>query len=112
MALEFAEESHYTQVKAKSLNGLAEIYRRQQKFELALDNHLAAIELLDKIGAKCDLAEAYFHLGLTYKSMGKERESRINVEKAILFFNEIEAPKQIEKDNYQLTIKNEQLSLK
>ncbi len=80
MALKFAEESHYTQVKAKSLNGLAEIYRVNQEFELALENQLAAIELLDKIGAKCDLAEAYFQLGLTYKSMGhretKSGESR------------------------------------
>ena len=80
MALKFAEKSHYTQVKAKSLNGLAEIYRKQnQQFELALENHLAAIELLDKIGAKCDLAEAYFQLSLTYQSMGKESESRVNV---------------------------------
>ena len=102
MALKFAEESHYTQVKAKSLNGLAEIYRRQQEFNFALNNHLEVIELLDKIGAKCDLAEAYFQLNLTYEST--RRESRVNNEKAIRLFKEIEAPKQVEKVNHQLTI--------
>ncbi len=106
MALNFAEKSHYMQVKAKSLSGLAEIYRRQEEFELALENHLAAIELLDKIGAKCDLAEAYFQLSLTYNSMGKEGESWVNVEKAVRLFKEIEAPKQVEKVNYQLSIIN------
>jgi len=102
MALKFAEESHYTQVKAKSLNGLAEIYRRQQEFDWALNNHLEVIELLDKIGAKCDLAEAYFQLSLTYQDMGNLNESRVNIEKAIRLFDEIEAPKQVEKVSEQL----------
>ncbi len=106
MALKFAEESHYTQVKAKSLNGLAEIYRKQEDFELALKNHLAAIELLDKIGAKCDLAEAYFQLSLTYKNIGSDSRSQVNADKAIRLFKEIEAPKQVEKINYQLSINN------
>ncbi len=101
MALNFAEESHYTQVKAKSLNGLAEIYRINQEFESALNNHLEAIELLDKIGAKCDLAEAYFQLGLTYRSMGKEGESRVNIGKAVRIFEEIKAPKQVGKVSEQ-----------
>ena len=102
MAFKFAESSHYTQVKAKSLNGLAEIYRRNQEFELAVNNHLEAIELLDKIGAKCDLAEAYFQLGLTYKNMEREDESQENIEKAIQLFDEIGAPKQMEKIRCQL----------
>ena len=106
MALKFAESSHYTQVKAKSLSGLAEIYRKNQEFESALTNHLQAIELLDKIGAKCDLAEAYFQLGLTYKCMEKEIESRVNLEKAIKLFSEIKAPRQIDKINENLTINN------
>ncbi|MDY6898206.1 MAG: tetratricopeptide repeat protein [Cyanobacteriota bacterium] len=104
MALKFAEESHYTQVKAKSLNGLAEIYRINQEFDLALDNHLSAIELFDKIGAKCDLAEAYYQLGLTYIDMGNESESRDHVDKAILLFREIEAPKQVEKISERLAV--------
>ncbi|MGB3637174.1 MAG: tetratricopeptide repeat protein, partial [Rivularia sp. (in: cyanobacteria)] len=110
MALKFAESSHYTQVQAKSLNGLAEIYRRQKTFESALENHLAAIELLDKIGAKCDLAEAYFQLGLTYQGMIKEADSKVNLEKALGLFKEINAPKQVERitgniDDYQQKVR-------
>lgn len=96
-ALLFAQESHYTQVKAKTLNGLAEIHRQQEQFELALSNHLEAIELLDKIGAKCDLAEAYFQLGLTYKKMKNPDESKINFNRAIQLFTDMEAPKQVKK---------------
>lgn len=95
-ALLFAQESHYTQVKAKTLTGLAEIHRQQEQFELALSNHLEAIELLDKIGAKCDLAEAYFQLGLTYQKM-KLEDSKINFDQAIQLFTQMEAAKQVEK---------------
>ncbi|GAA6617284.1 tetratricopeptide repeat protein [Scytonema sp. NUACC26] len=97
MALTFAEESHYTQVKAKTLCGIAEIYRQQVKFELAIVNHLEALELLQKIGAKCDLAIAYFQLGLTYSKIDNRQESRICFERAIRLFTEMQAPKQIKK---------------
>ncbi|MEH1786277.1 MAG: tetratricopeptide repeat protein [Nostoc sp.] len=96
-ALTFAEESHYMQVKAKTLNGLAEIHRQQTDFALALANHTEAIELLDKIGAKCDLAEAYFQLGLTNQKMAKPDENQMNFNRAIQLFTEIKAPKQVEK---------------
>lgn len=42
------------------------MHHLQNQFELAY-HHNQAIELLDKIGAKCDLAVAYFQLGLTYQ---------------------------------------------
>jgi tetratricopeptide (TPR) repeat protein len=96
-ALTVAEESHYMQVKAKTLNGLAEINRQQADFKLALANHTEAIELLDKIGAKCDLAEAYFQLALTYQKMAKPDESKMNFNRAIQLFTEIKAPKQVAK---------------
>ncbi|WP_392533551.1 tetratricopeptide repeat protein [Nostoc sp. C117] len=96
-ALTFAEESHYMQVKAKTLNALAEIHRQQADFELALTNHREAIELLEKIGAKCDLAEAYFQLGLTYQKMLRPDESEINFYQAIQLFTEIKAPKQVQR---------------
>ncbi|WP_375515829.1 tetratricopeptide repeat protein [uncultured Nostoc sp.] len=85
------------QVKAKTLNGLAEIHRQQADFALALTDHTEAIELLDKIGAKCDLAEAYFQLGLTYQKMAKPDESQMNFNRGIQLFTEIKAPKQVEK---------------
>jgi tetratricopeptide (TPR) repeat protein len=96
-AISFAEESHYTQVKGKALTGLAELYREQGDFETALSHHSESIELLEKIGAKCDLAEAYYQLGLTYQKMSNAQNSQENFDKAIQLFSEMEAPKQVEK---------------
>ncbi|MCG8364803.1 MAG: NB-ARC domain-containing protein [Pseudanabaenales cyanobacterium] len=105
-AISFAEESHYIQVKARSLSGLAELYRQQQAFEPAIANHQEAINLLDEIGAKCDLAEAYFQLGLTHHVTGEINKSKQNFEQAMGLFKEINAPKQVAKvlaANLQLT---------
>jgi len=96
-AIEFAEETHYTQVRAKALYGLAELYRIQEDFTIALSHHSESIALLDQIGAKCDLAEAYYQLALTYQKMGKIDQSQENFDKAIQLFEEMEAPNQVEK---------------
>ena len=73
-AIPFAEKTHYTQVKAKALSGMAELYQEQGEFATALSHHSESIELLDKIGAKCDLAEAYYQLALTYQKMSDVKE--------------------------------------
>ncbi|MBW4492618.1 MAG: tetratricopeptide repeat protein [Oscillatoria princeps RMCB-10] len=96
-AILFAEETHYPQVKAKALTGLAELYREQGNFTTALDNHSESIKILDKIGAKCDLAEAHYQLALTYQKMENFVQSQENFDKAIQLFTEMEAPKQIER---------------
>lgn len=96
-AIAFAEESHYTQVKGKALDGLAQLYRVKEEFTTALSHHLESIELLEKIGAKCDLAEAYYQLGLTYQKMSETENSQANFDKAIQLFSQMEAPKQVEK---------------
>ncbi len=96
-AIEFAKKSKYTQVGAKALTGLAELYRIQNNFEEALSKHSESIKILDKIGTKCDLAEAYFQQGLTYQKMGEFENSQVNFDKAIELFTEMEAPKQVEK---------------
>jgi tetratricopeptide (TPR) repeat protein len=75
-AIALAEKTHYTQVKAKALSGMAELYREQGEFATALSHHSESIELLDKIGAKCDLAEANYQLALTYQKMGDAEKSQ------------------------------------
>lgn len=96
-AISFSEASYYPQVKAFALTGLAELYRYKQNFDKAFSHHLESIKLLDEIGAKCDLAEAYYQLGLTLQVVGRLDESNKNFQKAIRLFNEIEAPKQVER---------------
>ncbi|HEY9849165.1 MAG TPA: tetratricopeptide repeat protein [Leptolyngbyaceae cyanobacterium] len=96
-ALEFAEESHYTQVKAKTLNGLAELYRRQNALDTALEYHQQAIALLDTIGAICDLANAYLQLGLTYEAIGRSQLCEETLNKALQLFGQMQAIKQVER---------------
>ncbi|MEG5048461.1 tetratricopeptide repeat protein [Microcoleus sp. B4-C1] len=86
-----------TQVKGKALTGIAEIYRIQGEFETALSHHSESIDILEKIAAKCDLAEAYYQRALTYQKMGQCDQSQEYFDKAIQIFNEMEAPKQVEK---------------
>jgi tetratricopeptide (TPR) repeat protein len=93
----YAEENNFTQVKAKAISCLGELYREQQEFDKSLLYHLQSITILDKIGAKSDLAEAYYQLALTNQKKGEVNQSRENFESAIALFQEMQAPKQIEK---------------
>lgn len=59
-AIKFANQSNYTQVRAKALTGLGELHRIQGDFATAIPLYQESLALLDEIRAKCDLAEAYF----------------------------------------------------
>lgn len=96
-ALEFAEASHYIQVKAKTLNGLAELCRQQQDLDVALAYHNEAIALLDTIGATCDLANAYLQLGLTYQQLGQPQPGQEALNRALQLFQQMQATKQVER---------------
>lgn len=93
----FAENTYYTQLQAKSLTGLAELYREKEEFDLAFKYHSKSIKLLDQLCAKCDLAEAYFQQALTYKEVDNIQKNQENSNIAIQLFSQIEAPKQVEK---------------
>lgn len=96
-AIEYAEQVNYPQVKAKALTGLGELHRIQGGYAKAIPLHQESIALLDKIRAKCDLAEAYFQCALTYQEMGETANSQENFEAALKLFREIDAPKQIDR---------------
>ncbi|MBF2029801.1 MAG: tetratricopeptide repeat protein [Oscillatoriales cyanobacterium C42_A2020_001] len=98
-----SEENHFTQIRAKALHGIAQLHREQQDFEAALCYHTNAIQLLDKIGAKCDLAEAYYQLGLTYHRMGDREQRTTHLQHALRLFNEIQAPKQAQQVHQTLS---------
>ncbi|ARV59976.1 hypothetical protein BZZ01_16310 [Nostocales cyanobacterium HT-58-2] len=93
----YAKNSPYTQAKTKALSGLAQLYREQEEFTQAVACHEKAIKVLGEIGAKLDLAEAYYQLALTHQRMSEAAKSRENFEKAIALFQEMQAPRQIEK---------------
>ncbi|WP_231505868.1 tetratricopeptide repeat protein [Planktothrix serta] len=96
-AISFAQETNFTQVKAKALTGLGELYRMQGDFTTALTHHQESIEILEQIGAKCDIAEAYYQQALTYQQMGDRENSQPNFDNAIQLFTEIEAPRRVER---------------
>ncbi len=93
----YSEANHFTQINANALHGIAQLYREQQAFELAVSHHQQAIKLLGKIGAKCDLAEAHLQLGITYKTMSQAEKSRMEFYRAMRLFTEMEAPKRVER---------------
>ena len=95
--ISYTENSPFAQAKTNALNGLAQLHREQGNLETALDFHREAISVLNEIGAKCDLAEAYYQLALTNQKMGEVVQSRENCEKAIALFTEMQAPRQVEK---------------
>ena len=92
-----SEENKFMQIKARAISCLAEINREQQKFDQAISQHLKAIEMLYIIGAKGDLAEAYYQLAVTYQKLGEVKNSQENFDNAIRLFQEMQAPKQVEK---------------
>ena len=98
-ALDFAEKSNYYQVKANALNGLAIIERIQNSCDQAIFYHCASIDILKNIGAKCDLAEVYFQLGLTYQVMGEHDQAQEYKAKALELFEQMAAPKQCDRVN-------------
>ncbi len=97
-ALSFSEASQYTQVKAKTLTGLGIIQRHQCQYAEAIEFHQQAITLLETLGAKCDLAEAYYQLGLTYQTAGddyqKYRQEAITLFEAMTAFRQIKKVEQ------------------
>ena len=99
LALSLAKENQYKQAIANILSSFAEVYRELKEFDLAYSHHYDAIETLYCLGAKCDLAEAYFQLGLTYHAMGENDQVETYKAKALELFEQMEAPKQIERVN-------------
>jgi tetratricopeptide (TPR) repeat protein len=99
LAIDYANDSNYTQVMAKGILGFAMIHRYSNNLQASLSSNLEVIKLLKVIKAKPDLAEAYFQLGLTYQAMGEHDQAEEYKAKALELFAQMEAPKQIERVN-------------
>ncbi|BAZ07360.1 tetratricopeptide repeat protein [Calothrix sp. NIES-3974] len=95
--ISYSEENNFTQVQGKAISCLAEIKREQNLLTEACIEHQKAIEILKKMGAKCDLAEAYYQCAITQRKCGQWNLSNDNFVQAMNIFTEIDAPKQFEK---------------
>ncbi|NEP17014.1 MAG: tetratricopeptide repeat protein [Leptolyngbya sp. SIO4C1] len=94
-AIAFADAGHYLQVKAKALTGLAICYRQQGALSEALAYHQQSIELLEAIGATCDLAEAYYECALTQQASSPQQAATAQ-QRAVALFTQINAPHRIQ----------------
>jgi tetratricopeptide (TPR) repeat protein len=96
--LAFCESGNYLQIHGRTLNGLAQLYRQQGDLQRARETHERSIEILDRLGAKCDLAEAYYQAGLTCHQAGDLTQSQLYLDfHAHKLFTEIDAPQQLAK---------------
>ncbi|MBD2667181.1 TPR repeat-containing protein [Richelia sinica FACHB-800] len=93
----YSELTYFRQGEGFYLFSLGDIYRKHNKNQYSLEFYGKSIQIFEEISAKCDLAEAYYQLGLTYQKMGEIENSNTNFNEAIRLYQEIEAPKQVEK---------------
>ena len=105
-AIAFSRSSHYTQIEAKSLVGLATV-ERHNNWQQANSYYQQAIKLLEQIGAKCDLAAAYFQWGIGLQANQQIIDARECFNKAIELYQQIPAPKQVERINKNLIRNND-----
>jgi tetratricopeptide (TPR) repeat protein len=108
-AIAQADRNQYSTIKAKALNGIAELYREQGEFDAALLHHAEAIQILDRASAKLDRAEACYQLALTEKTLGEIEKSQENFDRAMQFFGDMEAIKQVEKVELAMTKNKEKI---
>lgn len=100
-AIASATEGHYLQVRGQALNGLAVLHRLQGNCDRALVHHAEAIDILEMIDAKCDLANALFQQGLTYQMQDSHTQAQQNFDQAIELFQAINAPNQVQRIRHQ-----------
>lgn len=98
-AIKFANDSDYPQVKAMALYGIGEIERINNELPSSLSYIQESVDILQRIAAVPDLAEAYFQLSLTYQAIGKYGQVEEYKAKAIELFEQMEAPKQCDRVN-------------
>lgn len=96
-AIAHCQIHQFTVLEARAISCLAALYREQGELTLAIHKHLEAIDSMTKVSDKCNLAKAYYQLGLTYQRMGNISERQESFNKAIALFNDMPAPKQVEK---------------
>jgi len=94
-AINYSNESAFIQVQAIANYGVGEVYRKTNNYQSSVNILNKSVFALNHLGAKADLAEAYFQLGLTYQAMGEHNQAEEHKVKALEFFAKMEAPKQI-----------------
>ncbi|MCF4967571.1 tetratricopeptide repeat protein [Nostoc sp. CMAA1605] len=96
-AIQHCQHNQFSVLEARATSCLAALYREQGEFTMAISKHQEAIANMNRVADKCNLAKAYYQLGLTYQRIGGTQQSLENFNRAIALFNDMPAPKQVEK---------------
>jgi tetratricopeptide (TPR) repeat protein len=87
--------SNHTQIHARALSYMGRLCAAEADFSNAVAYHKQAICLLERLAAQCDLAEAHFLAGLTWKEKGEAVECRKHFAQAERLFAAIGAAAQV-----------------
>jgi tetratricopeptide (TPR) repeat protein len=92
-----SKQFSYPLAKGLAFSSIAEVYLQEKQLKQTTRKLGKAEIILREIEAKCDLAEVCFQFGLTYKAMGEVEKGLEYRDKAIKLFEEMEAPRQVER---------------
>lgn len=96
-AIEFADHGHYLQIKANAFSGVATINRLQGNLSDAIALHHECIQILEDIGARADLAQAYYQFSQTMTQSEQFDLARAHLSQASQIFSTMGALRQIER---------------
>lgn len=98
-AISAAEAGHYLQIQANTLSGLGRLQTHLGNWAMAVRHHQTAIDLLEDVGAQCDLATAHLHLALALAQaphQGRQADQASHHrQRAETLFAAIPAPQQV-----------------
>lgn len=96
-AIDFSRSSHFLQIEARAIAGVARLERCQEKYDRAREYHQKPIAIFQKIGAICDLADAYYEYGSSARAAGNFSQAQQHWQQSLQLYRQIDAPRQIEK---------------
>ena len=96
-SMKLSEQYGYEQAIAKAKIGLAEIKRLEKKYDTFDNYYTPAISIFTRIGAKPDLADAYFERAKNHFLLGEKQKGNHYIDLSIKLYTEIGAKKQRDK---------------
>ncbi|MBE9030245.1 AAA family ATPase [filamentous cyanobacterium LEGE 11480] len=90
--IRFAESHQFVHIVANACQGMAQVHRMQQRYDQAIAQHNTAIDRLQQITAKCDLAEAYIQRGITHQATKNLTQRQADFAEATKLLKEIDSP--------------------
>jgi tetratricopeptide (TPR) repeat protein len=91
-ALKVLEQADDPADLAAVLNNLADIYRQQGNFTLALEYLERALALFEQVGDSADIAFALNNIGLIYDAQGEAVQALPYYERALYLFEQVDNP--------------------